>query len=151
MRKLVVMVLVAGSLVVGWSICSYASDWDKAGKAFAIIEGLRVVTGGKVDVIGTITGINRPGQEARVYSYSREPDYKRYAGRYSGRGRDERYERVWVPHYVWIERYVPRHTEHRSGYGEVIIEGHYERYQVEEGGHWEFREDCGPKQYSYRR
>jgi len=94
----------------------------------AIIEGVRVVTGGKVDLIGTITGINRPRY-----------DQVRYAdnpGRHRG-------ERVWVPHYVWKEVYVPMHTEYRPGCGEVVVEAHYERYEVEEGGHWEVRCDSG--------
>jgi hypothetical protein len=112
-----------------------------------IIEGVRIFTGGKVDIIGTITGINRPRQEAREYNYSRDSDHQQYANRGRGHGRYERYERVWVPYYVWKEKYVPRHTEYRPGYGEVVVEGHYERYQVEEGGHWEIRDDCGPREH----
>lgn len=151
MKKSVVVALIAGSLVIGLSTCSYASDWDKAGKALAIIEGIRVVTGGKVDVIGAIAGINNPHQEVRGYRYSREPGYNRYADRNVGRGRYEQYERTWIPHYVWRERYVPRHTEHRPGFGKVVIEGHYERYQVQEGGHWEIKSDCRPREFSFRR
>jgi hypothetical protein len=130
--------------VIGISTRIFASDWDKAGKALAIIEGVRVVTGGKVDIIGTITGINRPRQEAREY------DRRQYAGNngwHRGNDKYERYERVWVPHYVWKEIYVPRHTEHRPGYGEVIVEAHYERYQVEEGGHWEIRYDIDQRDH----
>jgi len=141
------MALIAGSLVAGTSVYSFASDWDKAGKALAIIEGIRIVTGGKADIIGTITGINRPGQEVRESRYSREPDQQRYADNYHGRFKYERNERVWVPHYVWEERYIPRHTEYRPGYGEVVIEAHHERYQVEEGGHWEIKGDCGQREH----
>ena len=145
MNRLIVIALIMGSLLVGFSTCSYASDWDKAGKVFAVIEGLRVVTGGKVDVIGTSTGINKPRQEAREYGYSKDSNRQQYADNRRGRAKYERSERVWVPHYVWKEKYVPKHTEYRPGYGEVIVEGHYERYRVEEGGHWGTRDDCGPR------
>jgi hypothetical protein len=133
------MALIIGSLVIGVTAKSFASDWDKAGKILTIIEGVRVVTGGKVDLIGSITGINRPGEESREFRYAREYNRPPY---YSQENRRDFYQyercvRVWVPHYVWRERYVPRHTEYRPGYGEVVVEGHYERYQVEEGGHWE--------------
>jgi hypothetical protein len=138
-NRLIVMALIAGSLALGLDTLSYASDWDKAGKAFAIIEGVRVVTGGKVDVIGAITGINRPRQEAMAYSYSRAPVRQLYADRRGGNDRYERYERVWIPHYVWKERYIPQHTEYRPSYGEVVVDGHNEKYMVEQGGHWEIR------------
>jgi len=142
MKKIAVMALVVVGLVIGVSTQSFASDWDKAGKALTIIEGVRVLTGGKVDVIGTITGINRPREETREYSYAREPNRQQYTNK---RRERVRCERVWVPHYVWQERYVPRHAEYRPGYGEVIVEGHYERYQIEKGGHWEMREIRGPR------
>lgn len=141
------MALITGSLVIGVSTQGFASDWDKAGKALTIIEGVRIFTGGKVDIIGTITGINRPRQEVREYSYFRDSDRQRDVGRRRGHGSYERYERVWVPHYVWKEKYVPKHAEYRPGYGEVVVEGHYERYRVEEGGHWEIRDNCGPREY----
>ncbi|MCX5701591.1 MAG: hypothetical protein NTW64_01235 [Candidatus Omnitrophica bacterium] len=144
MKKIVVMALIIGSLAIGISTHVFASDWDKAGKALTIIEGLRVFTGGAVDIIGTITGINRPRQETREYSYSRDSDRRQYAsnnGWQRGQDKYERCERVWVPHYAWKVKYVPTYTEYRPGYGEVIVEAHYERYQVEEGGHWEIRYD----------
>ena len=148
MKKLIIMAVVAVGLVLGISVNSFASDWDKAGKAFAIIEGVRVLTGGAVDVIGTITGINRPREQV----YTREVVYAKGDGHRGRFDRDDRprghayghdkhfrqcERRVWVPHYVWIEKYVPEHTEYRPGYGNVVVEGHYEKCQVEEGGHWE--------------
>jgi hypothetical protein len=143
MKKIVVVALMVTGLVMGVSVRSFASDWDKAGKALAVIEGLRIITGGRADVIGTVTGINRPAEQAREngrgYAYGRRdrddrPGYYTHDNRRSMR----ECERVWVPHYVWREKFVPRHTEYRSGYGRVVIEAHYERYQAENGGHWEW-------------
>lgn len=138
MRRLMILPLLAAMvLVMGTAQMSFASDWDKAGKAFAITEGLRVLTGGRFDVIGTITGINRP-QEVVV----REKEYVRvhqpapYYGRRHYRASGY-YKRVWVPHMVWREIYVPEHTEHRPGFGDVVVSGHYEKQLVEDGGHWE--------------
>ncbi|MFH1360472.1 MAG: hypothetical protein ABIJ41_05480 [Candidatus Omnitrophota bacterium] len=126
MKKLAVVVF-AIMLLIGMASPVLASDWDKAGKALTIIEGVRVLTGGKVDLIGKITGIDR------------EP-------RYVHRGRPASYrakdyypckERVWVPHYTWKRKYIPKHKEYDGHRGYVIIRGHYVRYQVENGGHWE--------------
>lgn len=145
MRKLVITVIITAGLVMGVSARSFASDWDKAGKVLAVFEGLRVLTGGRADIIGTITGINSPRQQAkecdrdRAYAKrDKHPQY--YAQRHCHTIRCER--RVWVPHMVWEEKYVLRHTEYRPGLGEVVVEGHYERYLVEQGGHWEITYDC---------
>jgi hypothetical protein len=56
-----------------------------------------------------------------VYVFNHRPDYC---------------EQIWVPHYVWREKYVPEHYERRDG-RDIFIGSHYERFQVEEGGHWE--------------
>lgn len=135
MKKIIAVLIVAGVLA-GAGGYAYASDWDKAGKALTIIEGIRILTRGSVDVIGTVTGIN-----------NREP---RYAGhrdehRYRSRGPEAEYcpRRVWVPHYVWVKRYVPERVEYSRRYGRVIVPGHYVEYQVEEGGHWEYRDGRG--------
>ncbi|MBN2483928.1 MAG: hypothetical protein JXD21_06995 [Candidatus Omnitrophica bacterium] len=118
----------------------YASDWDKAGKILTVVEGMRILTGGKVDIVGNITGINKP------YSYApARPSRARYV-----HSRPARPEKVWVPHYVWRNEYVPAHREYQPGYGSVVVEGHYVQYQVEQGGHWEWR-DCYPADYSYHR
>lgn len=140
MRKPVIAVLVIAGLVLGFTTFSFASDWDKAGKALAIIEGVRVVTGGKVDIIGTVTGINRPYRQTAEYRERREYGHDRgYSSRRHGSyewRNDNKCKMVWVPHYVWKEKYVPGHTEYRNGH-EVVVEGHHERYLAEEGGHWE--------------
>jgi hypothetical protein len=116
MKKIIVTVLLAGGLLLGLSAYSYASDWGTAGKVFAILEGVRVITGGHV------------------------------------RGaRYEKYERVWVPDYVWRQQFIPRHTEFRPGYGKVVIHAHYERVRVQQGGHWEKRPVYGAAEHYSRR
>ena len=139
MKKIAIVALITAGIVAGVSTNSFASDWDKAGKVFAIIEGVRVVTGGKVDVIGSITGINRQREENRECERPREygrPSYNPYGYAYRHHSYFEKCRRIWVAHYVWKERYIPEHIEYRNG-RKVVIEGHYEKYQVEEGGHWE--------------
>jgi len=136
MKNLVVMILVAAGLVLGTCVQSFASDWDKAGKALAIIEGVRIVTGGAVDVIGNVAGINKPRKQAREREYARRDEHPRYYT-YEPSCPVSPYRWVWVPHIVWKEKYVPSHTEYRPGYAEVLVDGHYEKYKVEQGGHWE--------------
>ena len=148
MKKIIIAGFVA-ALVIGTYASCFASDWDKAGKILTVLEGVRVVTGGKVDLIGTVTGINRPREDARerVYvmqEYQRGPvvsDYREH-GSYRSDRHFREYRRVWVPHYVWKVQYVPRHVEYRPGHHRVVVEGHYEKYKVETGGHWETRYDC---------
>ena len=77
MKRILVVLLVMG-LLVGKVIPGYSSDWDKAGKALTIIEGMRILTAGKVDILGTLTGINR-----QEHSYSRSYRHPRYLGSYS--------------------------------------------------------------------
>jgi hypothetical protein len=156
MKRLLLVALGVVVLGLGMQGVSYASDWDKAGKALTIIEGLRVVSGGQVDIIGTVTGINNRHREEPVYretvvmdrgyghGYGR--DNQRYARHDRGpRYVEERYyrcepTRVWVPHYTWQQRYVPQHVEYHDG-EKFVVEGHYVSNKVEEGGHWETRYD----------
>lgn len=122
---------------------AYASDWDKAGKILTVVEGMRILTGGKVDVVGNITGINNKGDY-----YRKEPVYSyRDTHRYHIRKKPYRVN-VWVPHYAWIEEYVPGYRQYQPGRGMVYIEGHYVQRQVESGGHWEWQE-CYANDYSY--
>lgn len=137
MKKLIVSV-VAVSLLVGSSLPSYASDWDKAGKALAIIEGVRILTGGKVDVVGRITGINSEHPTAQYSHQHRKP------------AKVQTCSKVWVPHYVWREVYVPEHEEYSQDYGYVIVESHYIRYQVEDGGNWVYQ-NCYHKNYGQQK
>ena len=129
---------------------AYASDWDKAGKVLVVTEGLRIITGGAVDILGTVTGTKQRA-EARTRDQGRDGrdcDYGRRDDRDSRYARHDRsrtvihVERVWVPHYVIRERYIPAHGEYRPGYGQVWVSGYYEKYEVQEGGHWEEMRVC---------
>ena len=133
MKKIIIIVLMSG-LVGITSITSYASDWDKAGKALTIIEGVRVLTGGKIDLIGNITGINN---QARYAHTSPRPQVV-----YHKETRYRCYDKVWVPHFKYVKKYIPQHEEYQKEHGNIIVEGHYVRYQVESGGHWETRDYC---------
>ncbi|MBN1794859.1 MAG: hypothetical protein JW844_07850 [Candidatus Omnitrophica bacterium] len=135
MKRFMVGVLTL-TMVIGLAVPSYASDWDKAGKALAVIEGVRILTGGNVDLIGTFTGINRPRGYAPSHPTpaSCQPAYHKRPQKAIYRQAEER---EWVPRrVVWQKEYIPEHTEYSEEYGEVIVEGHYIRYQVEEGGYW---------------
>jgi len=126
------------TLILTASVCIspvYASDWDKAGKALTIIEGMRILTGGKVDIVGNITGINKPQYATAA----------RYVPARPARHHRVRKVKVWVPHYEWRSEYVPR-----PQCGKMIVEGHYVTYKVESGGHWEWQEDHY-RDYSYYR
>ena len=147
MKKLLVVTLVTAALIAGMGLNTktYASDWDKAGKVLVVTEGLRIITGGAVDILGTVTGTkqrsearnDRQGRDDRDCDYGRRDDHgSRYARRF------EHVERVWVPHYVIRERWIPAHGEYRPGYGQVWVSGYYEKYEVQEGGHWEEMRIC---------
>lgn len=125
MKKALIAVL-AISLALVTAMPAYASDWDVAGKVLTGIEGLRVVTGGKVDIIGSMTGINREKQ----------------ATHYCSRRHIHVCQRVWVPHYVWVKKWVPEHREFDGHLGEIVVEGHYIRYKAEKGGTWHSDCDC---------
>lgn len=131
MNKKVYVLLIGGFLMFCGSGPLFASDWDKAGKILTGIEGLRIITGGKVDVIGSLTGIrNKPQQQVYVYR--------------TGQHHPKVYHHVcsdscrrWVPNYVWVEKWVPGHLVYAGGFGQRrFVAGHYERYMVEQGGHW---------------
>ena len=114
--------LLTGVLLIGLAAPAFASDWDVAGKVLTGVEGVRIVTGGKIDPIGAMIGFMRdpqPDQQNR-YAYARK----------------EHSRRVWVPHYVWKKEYIPEHREYSERYGRFIVEGHFIRYRVENGGHW---------------
>ncbi|MFC1621257.1 hypothetical protein ACFL2G_03025 [Candidatus Omnitrophota bacterium] len=126
MKKVIIVSLVAVGILACPSASSHASDWDKAGKALAAIEGVRIITGGNVDLIGNITGI---GQNNR-----RSDRNRTYAKKCSS---PRRRARTWVPYYVWKKQYIHEQEAYSEEYGNVIVEGHYIRYRVEDGGHWE--------------
>jgi len=136
MKKITTVVMMAALTILGVMGCatrSYASDWDKAGKILTGIEGVRIITGGKFDLIGNMFGISNKTQYPRGYnSQHRVKNNNKHT--YSKRQYCS--HRTWIPNYVWKKKYVPKHTEYDPEYGEVIVEGHYIRYQVEQGGKW---------------
>jgi len=130
MERLRILAL-TGMLVIGITASAFASDWDVAGKVLTGVEGVRIVTGGKIDPIGKMIEFIQGGPQ-------RVRQEERYAYRYNDR---ETYRREWVPHYAWKKKYISEHREYNEKYGEIIVEAHYIRYRVEEGGHWEDKYD----------
>ena len=104
----------------------YASDWDKVGKALAGIEGMRLLTGGNIDILGTVTGMNarnRQSQQRTVIHHVYEPAP----------------QRVWVPpREVWAKKWVPEYTTYDDELGEIVVEGHYIKYRTEKEGYWTY-------------
>lgn len=139
---LLTMTFLGSSAAVG-----HASQWDKAGKALTIIEGLRLVTGGRVDVIGNIGEVatgrtytnQRTEHRPEVDYYQRRPHkpYQKIVKHYYCEQ-----QRVWVPEYRWIKKHVPEHEEIHPQYGSIIVEEHYFRVQQEHGGHWVYQDNC---------
>lgn len=119
------------------SLTLYASDWDVLGKVLTGIEGTRLISGGKIDIIGTLNGIdnNRYRYSAPRYNYHCRRKY------------NDCCRRIWVPTTVWKRKWVPTHRECHHG-REVIVKGHYVEYEVETGGYWQI--SCPhQKHYSY--
>jgi len=125
MKKTLMIILAAVFMAI--SLPVYASDWGKFGKVMAGIEGLRILTGGNVDVVGALTGINNDRHQPQVVTASTT---------YIVRERPRHHQRIWVPNKVWINEYVPAHYEYVPGRGQVYIGGHYVQYEVEQGGYW---------------
>lgn len=130
MKKQIIFILTVVMLLAVMDLKSYASDWDKAGIALTAIEGMRVITGGKVDVIGSLTGIN--GRQHPRYERGFEPRHQRIARRDMNC-----IQKVWVPTYSWERKYVPEHEEFHDKQGHVVVEAHYIRYKVQDGGYWQ--------------
>lgn len=140
MKKiLVILVLTAFAGGVMPARAAHASDWDKAGIALTGIEGLRILSGGKIDIVGKIFGIdNAASASQRLVKHD---------GRYPRRDvkmvkRQSCVKQVWVPHYEWKRKFVPRHEEYHEKYGQIIVEAHYIQYQIEAGGHWDTHDYC---------
>ena len=137
MKKIFAATAIAVAVVMGTGVQSYASDWDVAGKVFAGIEGIRILTGGNVDVIGTMTGINNNNDRHNDRAWYPGNKNKKWTKQCSHSS-----HRVWVPRMVWKKKYIPKHTEYSKKYGKIVVEGHYIRYQVENGGRWEQKHGC---------
>ena len=137
MNKLMISILSIVFLFTGVNF-SYASDWDKAGKVLTVVEGLRIFSGGKVDLVGNLIGINRNSD----YAYNR----KSHRRKHRKRQKKHHYsciEKTWVPEYVWKKKHVPEHETYDDHLGRVVVEEHYVRYKVEHGGYWEESYNCG--------
>ncbi|MFA5261081.1 MAG: hypothetical protein WC450_07635, partial [Candidatus Omnitrophota bacterium] len=97
MRKTLTIISVL-TVFLSCPASGFASEWDKAGKALTIIEGLRILSGGDIDVIGNLTGTARA--DHRRGDHPRQVAHRRECSR-----------KVWVPHYQWERRYIPEHEE----------------------------------------
>ena len=132
MNKLVASLMVGLMVIVGvigFEVPSYASDWDKAGKVLATLAGLRVLTGGNVDIIGNITGI----KQAKKYDRGHSKHTQKHCEIKKGKSYSHY---AWIPTMAWKRKYIPEHQEYSEKYGTIIVEGHYIKYQVEQGGYW---------------
>ena len=147
MKKLLI-VLWTGAFLASSVSLAFASDWDKAGKALTIIEGLRLFTGGRIDVVGKIgevaTGRTYTNKDGRYGNYTHRRSYgKRHKPYHRLVKRTHcTEEKAWVPEYQWIQKHVPEHTEYHEKYGEVLVEEHYIQVKEEIGGYWDYRETC---------
>lgn len=138
MKKMLVGIL-AAAVILAFVSTSYAKDkeWATAGKVLAVIEGARILTGGSLDIFGNVAGINN-GSGGGLFNRARSDRYyERGHARNNCFPQTYTRSQVWVPNYVWERKYLPEHEEYVEGYGNVIVEGCYIRYQVEQGGHWE--------------
>lgn len=126
MRRLISL-LAGAVLLIGCNSFVYASDWDIVGKVLTGIEGVRILTAGKVDIIAGVTGI---GEQGRAGPYNKDSRYaaSRYRA-YPGR--------IRAPRYTWKKKWIPRHRAYDEKLGQIIVEGHYVRYKVEAGGYWQ--------------
>lgn len=127
--------------LLGLSATSFASDWGIVGKVLTGIEGARILTGGRFDVIGNVMDVAniRQDRDGSVYEKRVYVVEDRAPGR-----------RVWVPTYSYREDWVPAHWECDPRLGKVFIEGHYVTYQVENGGYWAYSSPCGRDDYRGR-
>jgi len=140
MKKIILLALLA-FLSAGIAAPAFASDWDIAGKILTGIEGLRFISGGRIDPVGGLINV--------VQGPQRNDRRENYAV-----ARQEPCERVWVQDYKWVRNWVPAHREYVRGRGQIIVAGHYVEYKVKSGGHWEYvYRDNSRRQaqrYSYR-
>ncbi|MCP4653611.1 MAG: hypothetical protein GY858_09570 [Candidatus Omnitrophica bacterium] len=128
----------------------YASDWDKFGKVAAGLEGLRLLSRGRIDVFGAIAGVNGNSRKEKNSSSNYNGYYTDYTNyTYNSRRHHRKCcKKIWVPQYSWRKKYVPRHIEY-THYGKVITGGHYVKYRVETGGYW--KTTCKKKKSSLSR
>jgi hypothetical protein len=130
-----IAIVAAVFVMLGFAGVSGASDWDLVGKVLTGIEGARIITGGKIDVIGSVMDIGRGGPRGqnRVIREKQVIVVEKPVSR----------DRIWVPEYRMEEVWVPVQTVHDRKCGNVYIGGHYVQYKVEDGGHWEYASGRG--------
>ncbi len=138
MKKIAITVAIF--VLLGFAGVSHASDWDLVGKVLTGVEGARILTGGRVDIIGSvmdISGISGGRQDCGsgggIVRQEKIIVVEKQAPR----------NKVWVPEYRYEDVWVPGHTVYDRRYGNVYIEGHYVQYKVECGGHWEYASGRG--------
>jgi len=136
-REMKKIAIVAAMLaLLGFAGMSHASDWDLVGKVLTGVEGARILTGGRVDIIGSVMDISGIG-----------------CGRQDGgimrRGKTIVVEkpvpcnRIWVPEYRYKDVWVPGHYVRDPRHGRIYIKGHCVQRRTECGGHWEYVSGCG--------
>lgn len=141
MKKPTVLALIA-VLCIGLAPETFASDWDTAGKVLTGIEGLRIISGGNIDLIGSITGINGNRSRSGFRHSGGDFRYSESDFRHGNNGRYHKHHstcpRKWVKNQVWKKKWVPTHTEYNKKYGEIVVEGHYIKYKVTRNGYWQY-------------
>jgi hypothetical protein len=123
MGRIISIVTISLSLLIQ-PLTSYASDWDVAGKILTGIAGTRILTGGDVDILGSVFGINKHDK----YSSSHKRNY------YHRNTQTCQY--IQVPTTTWKKKWVPQHTEYDDVFGEMVVEGHYVKYRSYNDTQW---------------
>jgi hypothetical protein len=117
MRRTVMSLLLTG-VMMSVVVPVYAGDWDVFGKVMAGVEGLRVLSNGKVDIIGSVTGVDKKKHKEKRKRSSHDNSC-----------------RVRIPEKkAWKRIYIPEHEEYSEEYGRIIVEGHYIRCKAGQKG-----------------
>lgn len=128
-------------VLTGVSFPAQASDWGTVGKVLTGITGMRLLSGGKVDIIGNIAGVD----DNSHHSYTYTTVYDRHPHRHVSSC-----NKTWTPGYTWKKKWVPEHTEYDHRHGHVTVEGHYVTYKKEHGGSWSYSCDSGKNKNHHR-
>jgi hypothetical protein len=111
----------------------FAGEGEKPGDIPAATEDTRAVSVEELGITARVAG-GDDGKEALEYASYRTRHY--YGNYYRGYCHKSK---VWVPRYVWVERYVPGRRVYSERLGTFIfIKGHYATFRIEQGGRWEY-------------
>ena len=136
MRQRIALITLTIAVIATSSVTADANDWGTVGKVLTGVTGLRLITGGNVDIIGNLTGINSD----RAHTYGRRNT------RYYTHSRRCHY--MSQPIVVYEKEWVPGYTIHDRYRGTTFIEGYYITRKA-------YREEmvysCSPQQISHRR